>query len=776
MAQFTNPMNFGEPAPPAPGGLYDQTPGPADAFQDPSALDDAYGDDPYGDDQEDPPVQPPPPSGPVLRSIDKETGISPRRCSDIIWCPIFTAFMIFLFIVAVVWERDENQERLRHGFDAQANLCGMDSDVKDAPYIYFCRKDPTAQGQPGSWRDIDLIRPACVSECPREGTAAVLCLQEAQNTAQESSAISSLGLTSTNIVKSSQSKVFTSPYNTSLRMGMQCLADNEDLREGMFRHNSAGTNWWYFRVAFGGLLRTWGVFAVVTICTMVLAYAFFFIYEACQGWLIKLLAAILSLGLLVVGIWFGMAIFVGGAAEWDWYMDEGNPFYARGDKWATAVFSLIFGLVCIALAIKVFNAVIFYSCGCFKKGGETLNMDRYFDLIRATAEGIRKNPFLVLLPFFTGWILYFVFWIFTWALCSMLSAGYTEKYRIFVNGVQFAGLSAMFYMEWWRWIFIALLIFGAFWALNYVMACHQYIITSVIMKWYYTPKVKHDGGPGHPLFQSAQDFEKPGNPKYFCDALIEAGFWHSGTMFISALWVGFWRIIWEVLFLPINMCDPHGETRNWDHSKDNHMDTVMRANDYNGAKEGTRFRMNYPSKVVASMKHGLRILSLMAALYSIVLAIVIAWLMVRNIDTFATPGSKNYVLSPVLISIWASILAVMVSYSVIALLDVGADALLGAYAWNKKFNKKTIDKFIPVSLRYCIGWEELKSDKYPYYGKADRNMYLNTFYNAGNPDENPGLVSQGANHAGSTFQSMKNFATSFTRGGDNTGGAGLGMS
>merc|ERR1719263_395445 len=52
------------------------------------------------------------------------------------------------------------------------------------------------------------------------------------------------------------------------------------------------------------------------------------------------------------------------------------------------------------------------------------------------------------------------------------------------------------------------------------------------------------------------------------------------------------------------------------------------------------------------------------------------------------------------------------------------DGLLYCYAWSRMWDRKTVDKYIPESLRFIVGFDDIENDRFPYYGKAKNNMYL----------------------------------------------------
>jgi len=98
-----------------------------------------------------------------------------------------------------------------------------------------------------------------------------------------------------------------------------------------------------------------------------------------------------------------------------------------------------------------------------------------------------------------------------------------------------------------------------------------------------------------------------------------------------------------------------------------------------------------------------------------------------QLDCVQNESSSWYVSDPVMVGYFTLLLCMLVAYSFCVVFDHTADTLLYCYAWHKRNDKSSIDKFIPDKLRYIVGWGDLNNDKYPYYGKAPNNMYLSTF-------------------------------------------------
>merc|ERR1711862_805698 len=115
--------------------------------------------------------------------------------------------------------------------------------------------------------------------------------------------------------------------------------------------------------------------------------------------------------------------------------------------------------------------------------------------------------------------------------------------------------------------------------------------------------------------------------------------------------------------------------------------------------------------------------------------------------------SSYYVSDPIMVGTFCYLLCALIAYNFCMIFDHTADTLLYCYAWHKRHDKKNIDKFIPEKLRYIVGWDDMNTDKYPYYGQAPVNMYLSTFFDLKSKTKSKSAPSgqRGATDATSSF-------------------------
>jgi len=97
--------------------------------------------------------------------------------------------------------------------------------------------------------------------------------------------------------------------------------------------------------------------------------------------------------------------------------------------------------------------------------------------------------------------------------------------------------------------------------------------------------------------------------------------------------------------------------------------------------------------------------------------------------SLSDPESETFLVAPTAVCGFAFCLCASIAYGFMMLFDHTADTLLYCYAWNKQFNKATVEEFMPESLRDLVGHIIDKEDGYQYFGNAKPEMYLSTWRN-----------------------------------------------
>jgi hypothetical protein len=102
--------------------------------------------------------------------------------------------------------------------------------------------------------------------------------------------------------------------------------------------------------------------------------------------------------------------------------------------------------------------------------------------------------------------------------------------------------------------------------------------------------------------------------------------------------------------------------------------------------------------------------------------------MIMNISWYNDPRSSSYIDDPLAVDALAFFLCGNIAYGFTMVFDHTADVLLYCYAWNRKFNKKSTEKFVPELLKPIVA-HDLDDDKHDYklFGAARPEMYLSSW-------------------------------------------------
>jgi hypothetical protein len=163
--------------------------------------------------------------------------------------------------------------------------------------------------------------------------------------------------------------------------------------------------------------------------------------------------------------------------------------------------------------------------------------------------------------------------------------------------------------------------------------------------------------------------------------------------------------------------------------KDGFTDVVIRANDFCEGSEKAHMLLEHTHRVVQYMyrdKSQTTLCVLGVSGIATVCASVV-FMIVNFAEPYKTESSSLYIANPALVVFLAWVLGAYISFGFMSAWDHAADTLLFCYAWNRKFSRGSVEKYIPESVRAIVGYDDSEDDRYPYYGKAKSNMYLRTW-------------------------------------------------
>lgn len=86
-------------------------------------------------------------------------------CTDIPCCCLWIVCLMAFFTVMGYGFVNGNLKRLHHGIDNQGRVCGVDPNVTDKPYTFFCASSSWLAGSLGA-AGMNFNNPVCVAACP----------------------------------------------------------------------------------------------------------------------------------------------------------------------------------------------------------------------------------------------------------------------------------------------------------------------------------------------------------------------------------------------------------------------------------------------------------------------------------------------------------------------------------------------------------------------------------------------------------------------------------
>jgi len=677
--------------------------------------------------------------------IDDGTGMAPRRCTDVQTCFCWLVVVIISFTILLAAKQHGNIGRLTRGTDYYGRVCGVDPGVENLPFLFWCRSDPPSAASPA---DLDLDHPTCVPYCPTTNNPSITmpCLLAAQNVESEIEG-GQFGNVRTQQVSMQETIVKSVAYATRPRGGRFCIPLETRLEEKVLSDSRALGPWGYLRwlVAWGTLSHLYWLLLCASLLTLLLGYGFLFCIRHCPYYLAKTALYPLVLLMFLGTVWWCLAIVpmidkTAGFSEW--YIPR-NDIYKHWDFEKANWISILTGLVCFSI-----GGAFFGLAWNFKSIGIT-------DLMNCAFETFRAIPGMPYVPIFEGLAKFLVFWVGVSGFQIILAEGWIEKNRIHVNGAKFAGLSRdfvpslhdpRFYFMAAAWLFLT------YWMLEFVTGLGQFVTSYATFKYFGIKK------------------EKGKKPKaeggIVCSGLKLALIYHPGSILRGALLTPLYRPIrilhWFtaefgdeggdqnsalnriIKCLPCCWCCGaiqawtkdalkegelhHGDIQDiW--CKDGFSDVVVRANDFDKGCEKAHELLEHSHKITQFLyrDHSQTTMNLIGVGSVATACSATVYLLVVNLDIYKESTSPLFVADPYLVVLLTWILSAYIAFGFMTLWDHTADSLLYCYAWARRWNRKTVDQYIPESLRFIVGFDDVEGDRYPYYGKAKNNMYLRTW-------------------------------------------------
>lgn len=761
------------------------------------------------------------------QGIDKETGIAPRRLTDCVCTFIFALYVLGMIIMVLVVKNhtvDGRQwsdvQRLTHGMDFKARLCGVDPGVEDKPFVFWCRYNVTEEARDPA--GIDLWNPSCIEECPNGNYSkwlrGVECLYPQLDqlcTSDEMSVDRSTGKMVKNPckiptgqfgnvgmyhVQSQQSIVITKPYDTVTFGGKYCLPQKNTLRKQILHgpvnlavrlHNSVGS--------FG---RCWGVLFMATCLAIMLGYLYVLLMKTCEKFILYgFLTA--TLCMFTAGALFFLFSLVGvipvevsvkgpdGSDEdvrkpldQTYYFSKykaHNPFFGKNTLTDAVIVSCVLGVVLMKISCGI--------CGTITHVAHRYAHVR--ELTKASFECFISMRSMLIPPALEAIWKFVLTWILAYNFQFLVAVGSYDDHRISIDGEHYKGVSAKYNFDYSITPWILYYLFGCVWIIELCNSFGHFVISFSVISWYFMKK------------EGREKTNVPPMPAMH--AVCEGVKKHFGSLCLSAAlipWVRLVRIFMWVedesvpdknaecckpchfLTNPCQaigkMCDGVRKTRKSmcqpacmekkgcvdKFSKMAFADIIIRSQHFFPAAErASLIILNH--KACERYMGKCRIITVVGVVSIGIICASVTYMTIVSLPSLSDPAQPGYIADPVMVAVVALFMCGSIAYGFCMLIDHVADTILYCYAWNKKFNKDTVEQFMPESIRDLVFYDKDKEDGYQFYGNAKPEMYLQTWMPSTKRDRKK-LNNQGATKGPNGTQMQD---ASYAAGSMYTGGA-----
>jgi hypothetical protein len=690
--------------------------------------------------------------------IDKETGIAPRRCTDMGCCFIFLVKWILLLTCLGLSRWHGNIDALTRGRDYYGRVCGSDNGVENLPWLFWCRDDAPNTGTP---QNLNLVYPSCVATCPARGgnsSIPIACLARFKAPVKSNIPGGQFGNVATETVALRESVIYTVPYATKARGGRFCMPSDINLQNVLLGS-------WNALHPFGRIMRSvtvgtlsnlYWIFLLNTIISIAAGYFFLFSMQYCSKSLPKIFCFPGVALCMFVFVYLVFAVFPLINASWgisSWYMGWNSLYKHFGVQVASWT----------SLALLIPDVL----CGTMLYGmAANFTGMVVGDLIGIGMTTIRSVPGMYYIPAIEGFMKFLVFLFFLDGFRWFFTIGILRKNLIHVNGIRLAGLSRTWGWD-YRYIFICILwLIGFYWSMEICTAFGQFLVSHATVKYHYTPK---DG------------FKKKMLASPLPVGVKEGFLYNFGSICRGAWLIPPWRPIrllyWALYEIsPDEGADPQtflGKTlkflscgtgcfglaggcglRDWSKErlgfgdseedplpevKDGFTDVVIRANDFKNGSDKAHLLLEQTHKAVQYYYRDLSQTTLcvlgvssIASISAFVVFCITSFEPSQRgtfgyIFGYNDPSSPMYIANPALVVVLSWILSAYIAFGFMSIWDHSADTLLFCYVFNRKFSYETLSKYVPESVRAMVGYDDEEEERPVYYGRAKESMYLRSW-------------------------------------------------
>mmetsp|Transcript_113965 Transcript_113965/g.302883 ORF Transcript_113965/g.302883 Transcript_113965/m.302883 type:complete len:627 (-) Transcript_113965:171-2051(-) len=431
-----------------------------------------------------------------LQDDEGEVDLKSRHgCTDVPCCLLFAAALVAFSVLYSWCGRTGNLGRLYHGINYKGQICGVDPDVADKPFLYWC---PLSMA--GSELTLNMEKPICVDACPGAGTAGpastpMYTIQPECEVVSGPEGVSS--------------------YKTMSLMGRYCVPRSgaHTLKTMTQKVTGGQVKGWAhnFMETLSTIPAAWPVLVGVFFVSIVLGYLYLAMLRHCAEPLIwvSMVLVVLGFGLLGCYLWrsaadLGQATLPAGVS-----LPEGS----EGNQ-ETAV--RVVAVVSWAIAL----AVVFLAC-CFRHSIAAASA-----CAEVACDAMFEMPSLLVAPVVKALV--------KGLLCFILLYGFLLLYSTASISEQGGdGITRSFEFKPKQYYMMLFYMVASFWILAFVSALYQFVIAYATAEYYFTP-YDHDD-------------EKDVGCCVLCEGLHIGLLYHTGSLAFGSLLIALLQTFQKVI-------------------------------------------------------------------------------------------------------------------------------------------------------------------------------------------------------------------------------------
>lgn len=370
---------------------------------------------------------------------------SRHHCTDTLCCLLFVlALGCFGWLYRQCLLRG-NISKLYHGIDYQGRVCGLDDDVEDKPYLYWC----AGAAPNGGSMTFNTAEPICVDHCP-DGSL--------------SNSIFSVK-TECALISGSLSRMF--PYRTMVLLDRYCMPDTEDDKGASQKITMQLNN---FDIEVQEVLSSLPSSTSILVCTffvaVVLGYVYLALLRHCAELLIwlSMLACIAGFALFGAYLWTHAATLLQGVSGSAALLEDIKQVKGH-EEVATRIAAAVCWVLALLLCCTAYclHHSIQLAAACVEVACEAL-FEMPSLLLAPVCKVVLKG--LVFVALLYGFLL-------LWSICDMVKGDNGVARHFSPSGEQKAAL-----------VYYAIM---SLWILVFLSALYQFIIAYAVAVYYYTP-------------------------------------------------------------------------------------------------------------------------------------------------------------------------------------------------------------------------------------------------------------------------------------------------